>query len=70
LIHNFSDNAMYIIPRWRGPDAQLKENFNVGWIGFQNSSLRIIEYQKLSRPDSYRVVAVQESASGGTEVKQ
>ena len=61
---------MCIIPRWQGPDAQLKENFNMGRIGFRNSSLRIIEYQMLSRPDSYRVVAVQESASGGTEAKQ
>ena len=27
----FSDNRVYIVPRWRGPDAQLKEDFNKGW---------------------------------------
>jgi len=30
-IHNFSDNGVYIIPRWRGPDAQLKEKHWWGW---------------------------------------
>jgi hypothetical protein len=34
--HDFSDNRMYIIPRWRGPDAQLNENFKRGWTIFKS----------------------------------